>query len=314
MEKQTYFITGATGLIGQHLVNALIEQKMVVYAASRNMGELEKRWEEEVKHNQVIPVEWSMERSIPENLPMVDYIIHAAAVIPGRGMSEDDILKSNLEGINHILEFAGRNLNEKLIFLSSASVYGKRLNQNSIPIREEEAEMVKAVELDAYGLSKRMTEEILGKLYKRRINSNAVRPFKVYGEGTIPNRQGDVIQNLLWQALYADEIMINGNARAVRNFLYVTDAVRIILMLCKEKCAHWVYNIGSFSENFSIYEYADILAELSGKRVVYNEEIAFEGSAQIPDLSRLSRLKDMNMVTFQEGVVRMYNGCKGLID
>lgn len=309
--KESYLITGATGLIGHHLVNILLGMDVIVYATAKNAEEIERKWPEEVKYNRVIPVKWNMERSIPKIVPRVDYIIHTAAVIPGKGYSEDEILKINVMGVNNIVKFAKKHLIKKLIYLSSAAVYGERLNKNSIPIKEEESRNVDFVELNAYGLSKRMSEEELVKLSKKELYCNIIRLFKVYGEGIVPNKQGDVVQNILWQALYEKKIIINGNAKAIRNFLYVTDAVKIILALCKEESAHLIYNVGSFSENHTIYEYANALARLAGKEVIYDKKISIEGRAQIPDLERLSKLNEMKMITLQEGVNRMYNMCKG---
>jgi len=80
-----------------------------------------------------------------------DIIFHQAAITDTTSDNEKEIFRVNVEGFRNILNFA-KSKKEKLIYASSAGVYGKA----KIPMREDQ----ELSPLNAYALPKKMMDDI----------------------------------------------------------------------------------------------------------------------------------------------------------
>ena len=124
-----YFVTGATGFIGRHLVEELLKRDDVtVYALVREgsrgrLDDLIKRWRAE---DQVIPVSGDLSK---EGLGVegfdehVDHLFHLAAIYDMTA-DEETLLKSNVDGTRHVIEFANSHDVDLFHHVSSIAVAG----------------------------------------------------------------------------------------------------------------------------------------------------------------------------------------------
>ena len=143
-----------------------------------------------------------------------DLVIHTAASFDNN-MFEDNIL-----GIIAVVEQC-KEWGSKLIFLSSAAVYGNNKNAK---------ENSKLKPINLYGISKQFGEWYIQRELKDWV---ILRLSNVYGKGG----QGVVSQ---WLEKGSD--LINGDGKQIRDFVYIDDVVSAI-----NKAKKWqgIYNISS---------------------------------------------------------------------
>src|SRR5665809_12072 len=111
-----YFVTGATGFIGRHLVELLLKREGTVYVLVREgskgrLEELRRRWG--VGEDQVIgtvgdvsePRLGVSEADLGMLRGRVDHLFHLAAIYDMTADGESQRL-ANVEGTRHMLEFA----------------------------------------------------------------------------------------------------------------------------------------------------------------------------------------------------------------
>ena len=160
--KKKKFVTGATGYVGQHLVNSLIEKGYQVYILTRKESLV-------FSNNENINIIiGDITDSI--NLPSdIDTIYHCAGVI----WETEQMEKVNVLGTKNIVNIALRN-NCQLIHLSSAGVINPH---------------------NAYEWSKYKGEKIVLEGIKIGLKAHILRPTTIFGPGK--NREGDSFIELI---------------------------------------------------------------------------------------------------------------------
>lgn len=157
------FVTGATGHVGQNLVNSLVKNGHMVYALTR-------------KKTSVFPNNPNINILIgdiagPISLPAgTDTIYHCAGVI----YQPNEMEKVNVLGTQNIVDIAIKN-KCKLIHLSSAGVTGKTkefiIDENTICNPQ-----------NAYELSKYKAEQIItDAVIKKGLQAQILRPTTIFG-------------------------------------------------------------------------------------------------------------------------------------
>ena len=136
-------VTGASGFIGQNMVNELREE------------------------HEVIPHEWGQTIS---KVPEVDWVVHLGAISSTVEQNIEKIYKQNLDFSINLYETCINN-NVNFQFASSASVYGLKSSfEESAPLDPQ----------NHYARSKAMFEKYI-ELRKAPIITQAFRYFNVYG-------------------------------------------------------------------------------------------------------------------------------------
>ena len=137
---------------------------------------------------------------------------------------------------------------------------------------------------------------------------NVVRLFSGYGPRM--NLMNGSVFSELYNALLSGKVLeIRGDGLPIRNFCYTTDLVVGILYVLFLGSNGEAYNIGSETENYSIRELAEIMAEsVNPVRQILIEnqlEQSFVRSVQIPSVERIKKLGWHSLVTLKEGISYM---------
>ena len=155
-------VTGATGYVGQYLVNSLVEKGHQIYVLTRKESPI-------FSNNNNINVIIG-DITDPINLPPdIDTIYHCAGVI----WETEQMEKVNVLGTKNIVEIAIRN-DCQLIHLSSAGVINPH---------------------NAYEWSKYKGEKIVLEGIKIGLKAHILRPTTIFGPGK--NREGDSFIELI---------------------------------------------------------------------------------------------------------------------
>jgi len=186
-----------------------------------------------------------------------DVVIHAAAYadVGGCVLNADEDFTSNVIGTHNILECSKKHSVGKVVFISSASVYGA---SERTMFSEEDA----TVPISTYGNSKLWGENqtiLYGKLYNMK--TTAIRYFSVYGSPQLPKVGSHswcvAIFSLL--CLSGTPITIYGDGNQIRDFTHVKDiAEGTVLASLTDRCNGEILNLG-YGQPVTINTVADYI-------------------------------------------------------
>lgn len=253
-----FLITGVAGFLGSHLANRLVREGHEVRGldnlsagdpAALDPGVLFTRGDINDR-----PKLWTL-------LQEVDCVYHLAARVY---VSESILYPSeynlaNVGGTLSLME-AIRDVGVKRVVLaSSGAIYG---DQEAQPLSEGQAPRPRS----PYAVSKLAAEyylHTLGALWG--IETVSLRIFNAYGPGQqLPPSHPPVIPYMLRQALQGGTIVIDGDGRQTRDFVYVDDVVSALVAAATAPNVNGlVINVGS-GEETSILDLARLVLQVTG--------------------------------------------------
>ncbi len=169
---------------------------------------------------------------------------------------------------------------------------------------------------EGYGWAKRMAE-LLGRSYAREFGLEVAiaRPYNVYGpRDHYGERHSHVIPALVHRALRGeDPLLVWGDGRATRSFLYVEDAARGLLDVAERHAEAEPLNLGS-NEEISMAGLARLIVELtgSGARLRFDRAKPSGQPRRVCDGRKAARLIGFRpRVRLQEGLRRSIDWYRG---
>lgn len=165
-------VTGATGFIGSHLVDKLLEKNYSVIATIRKTSNLQWLINKPIE---LIEASLNDKSKLLEIVKDVDFIYNVAGVIAAK--SYDDFLRANRDGTRNLIEAVYEvNPNiKRFVHISSQAVAGPASSPNN-PVKESDD----CHPITSYGKSKLEGEEVVLS-FKDRLPITIVRPPSVYG-------------------------------------------------------------------------------------------------------------------------------------
>ena len=214
-----YLITGAAGFLGAPLANRLIQAgHRVVGLDDLSTGDPERLSPEvhlvrgDVNDR---PKLWSL-------LQDVDCVYHLAArvIVPESVLYPSEYNQVNVGGTVSLME-AMRDVGvRRVVFISSGTIYG---NQRTQPLRES----CRPNPRSPYAVSKLSAEyyiRSIGDLWG--IETVCLRVFNAYGPGQrMPPTNAPVIPYCIRQALDHGTIVVHGEGKQTRDYVYIDDVV-----------------------------------------------------------------------------------------
>jgi NAD(P)-dependent dehydrogenase (short-subunit alcohol dehydrogenase family) len=125
-----YFVTGATGFIGRHLVAELLKREGTIYALVRegSRGKLDSLMQGlGAEEGRVVPVAGDLSKpglGVEGFDDKIDHLFHLAAVYDVEA-DEESSERANVEGTKHVIEFASSREVGRFHHTSSIAVAGK---------------------------------------------------------------------------------------------------------------------------------------------------------------------------------------------
>jgi len=255
-EDKIILVTGGAGFLGSNVVKHLIEtgakKENIIVPRSRDID---------------LRV-WGNCLSVTKG---VDLVIHLAASVGGIGYNMNNpgslFYDNAIMGIQ-LMEAARQNNVGKFVAVGTICAYPKF---TPIPFREEELWNGYPEETNApYGLAKKMML-VQAQSYRQQYGFDSIYllPVNLYGPGDNFNPDSShVIPALIKKFIDAKEsgsskVEVWGTGVASREFLFVDDAARAIVLAAQKYDKPEPVNIGSCME-ITIKELVDLIAELTG--------------------------------------------------
>jgi NAD dependent epimerase/dehydratase len=256
--NNSILITGATGFIGSHLTEFLIQKGYHVIVFDRYNSNNNWSWLENSKYKndfQVILGDIRDYDSVSKTMQDCKAVFHLAALIgiPYSYISPLAYIRTNIEGTYNVLE-AAKNLDiEQVLITSTSETYG---TAQYVPIDESHP----LVGQSPYSASKIAADQLAISYYKSfEMPIKLVRPFNTYG----PRQSARaIIPTIISQILNGKSEVQLGNLRPTRDLTFVKDTCSAFEEIYKSDSLFGeVTNIGNKKE-ISIGELAKLIAEL----------------------------------------------------
>ncbi len=247
-------VTGAGGFIGRAVSEAFARQGAHVIALT-TPGSAEPSGASEVR---------SCRLPDPQCLVLVqcarpDVIIHCAgtASVGGSFANPAQDFTDNVVATEQVLRaIATRSPASRLVLLSSAAVFGE-------PEQRPTQESAKRAPISPYGFHKLMCETLCEEYFRLwGVQSVIARLFSVYGPGLRKQLLWDVYQ----KCLKHDEVQLGGDGWETRDFMFVDDAVRALLLIVQRSAfrAESVH-VGT-GQSVTVASVAGLMVEALGQR------------------------------------------------
>jgi UDP-glucose 4-epimerase len=294
-------ITGGAGFLGAALANRLLGEGHTVLALDDLTAGDPRRLAPQVLLTRGdvrdVPKLWSL-------LQGVNCVYHLAARVrvPESVHYPSDYNAVNVGGTVAVMEAMRDTGVRRVVFASSGALYGEQAQQ---PVREGQMPNPNS----PYGVSKIAAEyyvSTLGALYD--IETVSLRIFNAYGPGQdLPPSYPPVIPQLLRQALDGGSLVIFGDGRQTRDFVFVEDVLDALAAAATATDVNRaVINIGSGHE-VSINELASLVARVTEKKIslLRNPAMSAGVSRLVADVSLAQQLLGWNPRTgLEEGLSR----------
>lgn len=248
----TLLVTGGAGFIGSNLVDMLIRKGYeVVVIDDLSTGSLSNLSIHEDSKALTI-IQKGINEISPNDLDGIDAVFHLAARVNVIDSIENPLedARVNYQGTLTVLECSRKAGIDKVLFTSSAAVYG---DTKEIPTSES----AEKFPLSPYGNHKLSSGNML-RLYNEihGMKNVVLRLFNIYGPRQDPsNPYSGVISKFMEWASRGHDLTIFGDGGQTRDFVYVKDVARA-LTSCYEKDLSGTFNIGTGVE-VSINELAE---------------------------------------------------------
>jgi UDP-glucose 4-epimerase len=190
------------------------------------------------------------------------HVIHFATVSINKSIADPyESIDINMTGNHNVFAAAADEGVRRLVFASSASVYGE---PDRLPMHEDDT----LRPLTPYCIGKRAGEDLLG-FYQRRCGLSwlALRFFNVYGPGQkIEAYYTSVISHFVQRLYRGEPPVIDGRGDQSMDFVHVSDLARAVVAALEAERDNVPVNIGTGVDT-SIATLAKILIEAIGADV-----------------------------------------------
>lgn len=309
--KSHWLITGGAGFIGSHLVKELVSQGQQVTVLDNlsggNLSNLKSVW------NQITFIEQDIRNAdaLVNALDQVDFVLHHAALISVAESMEkpQETAEINVQGTVNVLEAARKNQVKRVVFASSAAVYGTR---PELPYTEN-------TPIDCqspYAWSKQAGAELC-QLYTKAygVEAVALRYFNVFGPGQNPNSAyAAVIAKFMQLAAANQPLGIDWDGLQSRDFVNVQDVVQANLLAATQGKPGEIYNVAS-GRTYTLLELADTIEQVSGRKLARVSRPKRPGDVHesSADISKIRAIGFVPSVSLKEGLEQMWHERIGVV-
>ena len=263
-------VTGGAGFIGSHIVE-LYQEKADEIRVLDNLRTGYRHNLDGLRHT-FMDGSITDRELVKEAVKGVDYIFHLAALVsvPESVSKPRECVEINVNGLLNVLEEASAAGVKKLVFASSAAVYG---DNPTVPKVESMIPEPKS----PYAITKLDGEYYIGMFHREgMLETAAIRFFNVFGPRQDPKgAYAAAVPIFIEKAVRGEDITIFGDGDQTRDFIYVKDIAGALSFVAEKKGVTGVFNAG-YGGQMTINDLAErvISAAGSSSRVLHAPERA----------------------------------------
>lgn len=231
-------VTGGSGFIGSHIVEHFQGKAEIVVLDNFRTG-----YRQNLAGFECELVEGSItdRELVRQCVQGCDYVFHLAALVsvPESMEKISECVDLNVTGLLNVLEEASAAKVKKVVFASSAAIYG---DDPSVPKVEEMLPQPKS----PYAITKLDGEYYLDLFHREgKLETAAIRFFNVFGPRQDPQgAYAAAVPIFIQRAVKQQSITIFGDGEATRDFIYVKDIVGALVFAATTSGVTGVFNAG----------------------------------------------------------------------
>lgn len=241
--KNKILVTGGSGFLGSHLVDALIEEGNEVVVLDQVTPQTKKA--------KFVQGSFDNEEIVLPILKKVNQVFHLAAIVGVDNCDNNPSLVNdiNINATKMFINWVADADIDRVVFTSSSEVYG---NIKEVPFREN----MKPSPVSLYGKGKVLIEKYLKEVSNNdNLSVGIARLFNVYG----PRQKSQfVVPIFIQMALKNEDLIVFGDGGQTRCFTYVEDVVQGLIKLMAHRSRYDIFNLGNETE-YSMNELANII-------------------------------------------------------
>jgi nucleoside-diphosphate-sugar epimerase len=278
-------LTGATGLIGSHLLRCL-EPDDVVYAVSRS-GRV-------AAAHHTVPIDlgrpWATDQ-LPGDIETVVHLAQSEHFNDFPAHAED-LFAVNVRSTATLLEYARGIGARRFVLASTGGIYGGGLK----PLSEDSA--VRGDGKRAYYIRTRICSELLSECYTEYLNVVCLRFFFVYGRG---QRARMLVPRLVDAVRTGRPVTLSSEHGIRLNPIHAEDAAKAVASAMRLDGSHTI-NVAGPSV-LSIRDMADAIGRAVGRSPRFEIVPMGESHDLVADTTRMRSLLCTPRISFGEGIV-----------
>jgi len=261
-ENKTFFITGATGLLGSILIKSLLakNKKIRIIALARKKALIEN------KDLYFIYGDVTQKLSIDEP---IDYIVHGANPTASKEFINHPVetIKTIYEGTLNTLELAKEKSVKGYLYLSSMEVY---INIDTTSPR------------NCYPEGKRLAENLCASYFHEyNVNAKIARLAQTFGAGIDIEKDDRVFAQFARSAKEKKDIVLRTKADSKRSYCYTTDAITAMLWILAKGKGGDFYDVASKVPPASIRDMAECFGKVVFDIAESAEKLGYPPAAEI---------------------------------
>lgn len=275
LKGKSLLITGATGLIGVCMIDALIKYNhdynadIDIYSVGRNKEKASSRLGVYYNNNKFHFIEQDVREPLPNDIK-VDYIIPMASNTHPLAYSQYPIetIEINVKGAENALMKAVET-GATVLYPSTVEVYGNAIG-NEVFTEDYTGKLNLGTARACYTESKRVCEALCQSyIAEKGCKVKIARLSRVFGP-TMLESDTKASSQFINKALSGENIVLKSEGNQFFSYTYVADAVAAMLhiMLHGENGA--AYNISNEACNVHLKDFAQLCAQQTGKNVVFD--------------------------------------------
>ncbi len=175
-EVKKVLITGATGLVGNHLLHSLMQKNIPVKALFHHA----KPVQTETKNVEWVQADILDISSLENAMQDVQQVYHCAALVSYDPKDKTALFKTNVEGTANVVNAAINSSIEKIVYVSSVSALGRLREKEQV---NESMEWTQETSNSEYGRTKYLAEMEVWRGIGEGLNAAIVNPSIILGAG-----------------------------------------------------------------------------------------------------------------------------------
>ena len=274
LRGKSILITGATGLIGMFLIDALMTYnkngaQIKIYAIGRSAEKAKERLGEYYISEYFCFIEQDVRQPLPDDIS-VDYIIPLASNTHPLAYSKYPVetIEINVKGAEYALKKA-LDCGATVLYPSTVEVYG---NARGTDLFTEDytGKLNLSNARSCYTESKRVSEAMCQSYISEHNGSVKIaRLSRIFGPSMLMS-DTKASSQFIQKALNGDDIVLKSDGSQFFSYTYVSDAVSALLHIMLHGEVGVPYNISCDECNVHLREFAELCASWAGKSVVFD--------------------------------------------